>query len=347
MIKQETTINFSMTGLLKIVVVGLLLFFLYEVRDLILVLLTAIVIASFVESTNQYLLKRFRIPRSLSIGVIYVLLFLVLGGIFYLIIPVLIKESAMLVSTLSQYFPELVNGSGEFLKNLSGSNQLSQFSDSAQNLFSKISGSFLATLVDVFGGLVNFILIIVISFYLSIQERGIEKFLRIVTPAKHEIYIINLWERTQRKITLWVRGQMILGIIVGVITYIALAIAGVPYALIFALLTAVMELIPFGVFLAAIPAVAVGLTAGGFTKGLIVAIIFIALQQLENYILQPLVLRRSVGISPLIVIISVLAGAKLAGFWGVILAIPVAVAVLEYLSDVEEHKIHPKDVVSG
>ncbi len=343
MIKQETTINFSMAGLLKIVVVGLGLIVLYQLSDIILVLLTAIVIASFVESTNMYMLKRFRVPRSLSIGTIYILLFLVLAGTFYLIVPIFIKESLMLVSSLSQYFPGLAIGSGEIFKSIPNTtSEISQFANSTQQLLSKFSGGFFTTIVDVFGGIVNFILIIVISFYLSIQEKGIEKFLKIVVPIKHEAYVINLWERTQRKITLWIRGQMILGLIVGLITYIALVIAGVKYALIFALLTAIMELIPFGVLLAAIPAIAVGFTDGGLTKGLIVTAIFVVIQQAENYFLQPLVLRRSVGISPIIVIVSVLAGAKLAGFWGVILAIPVTVAVLEYLSDVEESKVHPR-----
>ena len=343
MIKQETTINFSMAGLLKIVVVGLGLIVLYQLKDIILVLLTAIVIASFVESTNRYMSKRFRFSRSLSIGIIYILLFLVLAGVFYLFVPILVKESLMLVSSLSQYFPNLVIGNGDIFKNIPNTtSEISQFANSAQQLLSKVSGGFFTTIVDVFGGILNFILIIVISFYLSIQEKGIEKFLKIVVPIKHEAYVINLWERTQRKITLWIRGQMILGLIVGLITYIALVIAGVKYALIFALLTAIMELIPFGVLLAAIPAIAVGFTDGGLTKGLIVTAIFVVIQQAENYFLQPLVLRRSVGISPIIVIVSVLAGAQLAGFWGVILAIPVTVAVLEYLGDVEESKVHPK-----
>lgn len=347
MVKQEMTIKFSTMGIIKVIVIGLIGFILFELRDLILVLLTSIVIASFVESSNQYLLRKFRFPRGLSVGLIYVFLFLVLAGVFYLFVPILIKESLLLISAFSQYFPELANSSSNVLQSISSGGQISQFTTSAQALLSKMSGGFITTLVDIFGGILNFILIIVISFYLSMQERGIEKFLRIVVPARHENYAIDLWERTQKKITLWIRGQMILGIIVGVITYIALAIAGVKYALIFALLTAVMELIPFGVFLAAIPAVAVGFTDGGITKGLIVTVIFVVIQQLESYFLQPLVLRRSVGISPLIVIVSVLAGAKLAGFWGIILAIPVAVLILEYVNDLEQDKVHPKEIVTG
>jgi predicted PurR-regulated permease PerM len=82
-----------------------------------------------------------------------------------------------------------------------------------------------------------------------------EKFLRIVTPDKSEAYVINLWQRTQRKIALWVKGQLILGLIVGVLIYLGLAILGVQYALVLAIAAAILELIPFGILLATVPAV--------------------------------------------------------------------------------------------
>lgn len=346
MAKQEISINFSSAGLLKIVVFGFLILFLAKIKTLILVILTAVVIASFVDSSSKYLL-RFKIPRTFGVLFIYIFLFLFLSGIFYLFVPVLIKEFLMLISSFSDNFPNIVKGSNELFKNISQFSQNINFIDSIQSFSYQVSSGFFSTLVSIFGGIMNFILIFVISFYLSIQEKGIERFLQVITPVKQESYIINLWLRTQKKISQWIRGQIILGLVIGTITFIALSILGIKYALLLSILTAVFELIPFGVLLTLIPAVSVAITDKGFIFGIIVAGVFVLIQQLENYLFQPLILKRSVGIPPIVVIISVVAGAYLAGFWGVILAIPVATAVLEYLSDVEEKKTQPRKIVSG
>jgi predicted PurR-regulated permease PerM len=167
--------------------------------------------------------------------------------------------------------------------------------------------------------------------------------LRIITPAKNEKYIIDLWNRTQRKIALWLKGQLILGLIVGVLIFIVLSIFGLPYALLLALATAVFELIPFGVTLAMVPATGIAYVEGGITLAALVLASYVVIQQIENYVLQPLVVKKIVGISPLVVILSVLIGFELAGFWGLILAVPVAVALLEYVDDLEKKRVAFED----
>ncbi|HSE57002.1 MAG TPA: AI-2E family transporter, partial [Candidatus Paceibacterota bacterium] len=178
----------------------------------------------------------------------------------------------------------------------------------------------------------------VMSFYLSVQERGIETFLRILTPVKYEKEVLSLWARTQLKIGLWFQGQLLLGLIVGAITFIVLALLGVQYSFLIAVITGLFELIPFGVILAAIPAILFGVIDSGLLFGLKIAIYYIIIQQIENYVLQPLIVKRVVGIPPLVVLVSFLVGISLAGFWGAILAMPVAVFVLEYISDIEKSK---------
>jgi predicted PurR-regulated permease PerM len=121
--------------------------------------------------------------------------------------------------------------------------------------------------------------------------------------------------------------------------YIGLLIIGVPNALVLALVAGFFELIPFGLILAIVPAVSFAYLHGGISLALIVCGFYLIVQQFENYFIQPLVVRRVIGISPLVVILSLLIGAKLAGFWGLVLAMPIAVALMEYLSDVEKKKI--------
>ncbi len=179
----------------------------------------------------------------------------------------------------------------------------------------------------------------VISFYLSVQEKGVEDFLRIVTPIKYEQYVLSLWKRTERKIALWVQGQMLLGLIIAVILFIGLSLLGVRYALLLAIIAGFTELIPYGLLLAFIPAIAVAFSDGSVKLAGYTLILYTAVQQIENYVIAPLITNKSVGISPLVVILSLFIGGTLLGFWGILLAIPVAVFLIEYFSDIEEEKV--------
>jgi predicted PurR-regulated permease PerM len=105
-----------------------------------------------------------------------------------------------------------------------------------------------------------------------------------------------------------------------------------------AIITGIAEIIPFGLAFATIPAVLFAIIGGGVLLGFKVLIFYIILQQVENYVLGPAIVKKVVGIPPLIVLVSFLIGITLAGFWGALLAMPIAVLVLEYLGDVEKSR---------
>jgi predicted PurR-regulated permease PerM len=172
-----------------------------------------------------------------------------------------------------------------------------------------------------------------------VQETGVEDFLRIVVPVSHQNHILSLWKRSQDKIGKWMQGQLVLAAIVGVLLYLGLLILGVPYALLLAVLAGVFELIPvFGQILAAIPAVAVAFSAGGVTEALLVGGLYLLVQQFEAHLIYPVVVKKVVGIPPLLVILSLLVGYKLIGFLGVLLSVPVAGAIQEIVSDLERSR---------
>jgi predicted PurR-regulated permease PerM len=158
-------------------------------------------------------------------------------------------------------------------------------------------------------------------------------------PAAHEEYAIDLWQRTERKIGLSMQGQLLMGVMMGMLTYLGLTIIGVKYSLVLGLLVVVAELIPFGLILATIPGVLFAYIDGGITIAAITGLMYLVLGQFETYLIYPLVVKKATGISPLVVIISLLVGAQLAGFWGVILAVPCAVCLLEFLDDLEKKKV--------
>ena len=171
-----------------------------------------------------------------------------------------------------------------------------------------------------------------------VQERGIENFLRIVLPIKHEEYVVNLWNRTRIKIGLWMKGQMLLGVLIAVLTYLVLAVLGIQYALLLAIIAGVMELIPYGILIALVPAVSFSYLSGGISNALMVLGAYLIIHQFEVYLFSPLVIKKVTGLSPLIIILAVLVGLELGGFWGLLLSIPGALLFMEIVNDIEKHK---------
>lgn len=338
---MDTNININITSgaIVKTILFLILFFLIYYLRDLMLVILTAVVIASAIEPAAAWFVKH-KIPRVMAVIIVYAVVGGSLVGMFFLMIPPILDEASGLLSTAPQYFDSVelwnpVGDSGALPSNFSIKEIITEFRDS----ISGVTGSLLQTISVIFGGALNFVLIIILSFYLAVQEYGIANFLKIITPVKHEEYIVGLWKRSQIKIGLWMQGQLLLALIIGVLVYLGLTILGVKYAFLLALLAAFAELIPlFGPILAAIPAVLIAFVDGGATLGLIVAGFYLIIQQFENHLIYPLVVKKVVGVPPLLVILALIVGAKLAGFLGIILSVPVAAAIMEFVHDVEENK---------
>ncbi|MCX6756012.1 MAG: AI-2E family transporter [Candidatus Nomurabacteria bacterium] len=341
-------ISISTSTFIRICVFGLLLLAASKLTDLILVVLTSIVIASFIEFSVDKL-KPYIKNRTLVVFLIYSISIAFLVYLFSVFVPVFVSEMSALVTQLGQYIPDnsilntfqtdTISGAHNVVNNISKNASLSDIIKSTQGLIGTFSGGFFDVAGFAFGSAFNLALIMVISFYLSVKEKGIENFLRIVIPDSHEEYAISLWSRTERKIGLWLQGQMLLGLIIGMLAYLSLTILGVNYSLVLAILTALLELIPLGIYIAMIPAVMFGFLSGGVSMAAMSFIIYFILHQFETYLIAPLIIKKVVGISPLVVILSVLIGFTLAGFWGVILAIPCAVCILEFLDDLEKKKI--------
>ncbi len=342
------TINISTSTLIRILVIGFVVLALIKLINIVLIVLTAIVIASFVEGALRKV-KRYIKNRTLAVFLIYVFTIVIFIGLASVFVPVFIQEMSLLVTSLGHYIPDnsifstfqpdTITGAKDVVKTISHNGSLADVIQSTQSLVSSLSGGFFDIFGQAFGGALNLTLIIVISFYLSIQERGVENFLRIIVPKDSEEYVVDLWRRTERKIGLWVQGQMLLGVIIGVLAYLGLTILGVKYSFVLALITGFCELVPFGIYIAVIPATVFSYLNGSITTSILTFCLYLILHQFENYLIYPLIIKKVIGISPLVVILSILIGATLVGFWGVILAIPCAVCLLEFLGDVEKKKI--------
>lgn len=320
-------------------------YILFTLRDILVLVLVAVVIASFVESGVRFF-ARFKIRREVSVLIIFAIVVLIILAIMYSFIPIIFRELSGVLSLLTKYLPSssttFTQGSlqdaSQFVSSFSGHTSLADVLSNIKTVASSLSAGVTNFIGNTFGGVIDLILVLVMAFYLSIQEKGIPTLLRLLTPAKDEAYIVGLWARAQYKIGLWFQGQLFLGLVMGVVTFIVLALFGVQYAFLIGVVTGIAELIPFGVVFAAIPAIIFSAIDGGLILAFKTLIYYVFAQQIENYVLSPLVARRVVGIPPLIVLLSFLIGITLAGFWGAVIAMPAAVFILEYIGDIEKKR---------
>ena len=343
-------ISISTGTILRFFLVLLSILLLWVLRDFVLIILTSIVIASFVEAGVPFFTKR-KIGRIIAVPTIYIASLAVLAGMFYVFAPLLITELYNFSVFFSEYLPdvkvlnyfnnEAFSGAKDIVSSLSGQKiTLSTLLDTSSAFVSNLSGGFVQTLSAAFGSIFNFIIIIVVSFYLAVEEKGIEKFMRIILPIKYENYAVDLWRRSRKKIGLWFKGQIFIGFLVAVLIYLALSLIGIPYALLLAILAGVLEFVPYGIIIALVPAISFSFISGGVSMAFIVSAVYIIVHQFEVYLFSPLIINKIVGLSPLVVILAVLVGFELGGFWGILLSVPIAVFLMELTSDIEK-KRHP------
>jgi len=327
--------HISTSTILRFFAVILGLVFVYVVRDILFSLFFAVIVASALEPSIDWL-KRRGITRILAVVLIYLAIGLLISFLVYLILPLLFEELRIATSSFSSLQREFLSG----LERAGGITFGSFFAENAEMLL-QLPQQYLKTLSSgifgvtshVFGGLFSLVLIAVFSFYLATQERGIESFLRMVTPLAHEAYMLDLWGRSQRKLGRWLRAQLLLGAVVGVFIFIGLTMLGVQQAFLFASVSAIFEIVPVvGPILAAVPAVGTAFLVSPLL-GISTVALYVIVQQVESHVIVPVVMKKAVGLSPLVVVIAILVGAKVGGIFGILLSVPITAVLAELVND--------------
>lgn len=351
-INQNNGLYVSSGTIVKIICIVILFFVAFYLRDLLLAVLGAVVVAAAIEPVTRWFIDK-KIPRVPAVLLIYLILALLFVAIFYFLIIPLMQDLATFLGSLSTYLGstdtlgavktssnQLLSG---FTQNFSFKEIVSQFNVLVTNL----SEGFWNSASFIFGGVLSLVIVIVLSFYLAVQDDGIGKFLRTVSPLKHRKYVAHLWSRSQQKIGLWMQGQLLLVIIIAVLVYLGLMLLGIQHALLLAVLAGIFELIPlFGPILAAVPAVATAFVGGGFSLALLIVGLYIIIQQFENQLIYPLVVKKVVGVPPIISIVAIVAGVQLAGFMGLILSVPVAAILMEFFNDLQRDQVLEEEALS-
>lgn len=333
-------------SIVKFFFVGVLLLLIYYISNIVLAVVASVILASAIEPAVVKL-QRYRIHRVLSVILVYLAIAIIIGVLLIFFIPIVANELIAFLQNIPQSlsFENLwgpVQSLGINVGQTSiapGTISMGDFIGGLQAFITGSSTGAFKTASFIFGGFLGLVLIIVLAFYFSVQEDGVADFLRIVTPIRHHNYIIDLWRRSQRKIGYWLQGQLILGVVVGVLVYLILMIVGIKHALLLALLAAVFEIIPvFGPIISSVPAILIAFADAGIGTGLLLIGLYIIIYQFESQLFYPLVVKKIVGISPIVVILALIIGAKLAGILGALIAVPLSAVLMEYVNDIDKHK---------
>lgn len=339
---KRTIIEISPRTLFWVIGIGILATLLFMVRDIAAVLIFAIIIVSALEPLLAYAEKK-KVPRLLSLIILYLLFFVFFAAFLYILLPIMLDELRDFSQNYPTYFGKIEEAAGTvtFLPGLSGNihELLAQLTEQIPSFTSLLSYA-----SSIFGGVASFIVVLVVSFYLSLSRGALDDFLRSILPPQFEAYIHGLWIRAQYKMGRWLQAQLLLSLIMGTIVGIGLGILGVKYAFLIAAVTSVLEIVPYvGPIVAGGIATLLALSQSP-VLGLWTLIFFVVAQQLENHILVPLLIKKLVGLNPVAIILAILIGAKLGGILGILLAVPVAAAVDEFYEDLSKRRlttVHP------
>lgn len=338
---EKLNIDIQTAAILKIIFLIIIFWVLYLLRDILMILLLAIMIASAVGPFATWLDKK-RFPRLLGVFLLYIVIFGLIFFLLSLVIPIVSGELSQLNAVVEQFVNTI---SGVLDKAQSTTNRYFDFLGEVQNLLEgssqylqALSQSVVGLVVDIFGGIFSFFAVIIISFYLSVMRRGIDTFIKSIVPEAYEDYVLNLWLKTEHKVGRWFQAQLLLALIVGLAVFIGLSLLDVRFALLLAILAMALELIPMvGPVVSAIPGVIIAFYQDP-ALGLWVLILYIVIQQLEGHVLVPIILGKSLGINPVTVIIALLVGFQLAGILGMIVAVPLATIITEIIDDFAQKK---------
>jgi predicted PurR-regulated permease PerM len=300
-----------------------LIWALYLIRDVIILLFMAIILMSALSPIVERL-EKFKIPKPLAIALVYLVTIGLIAGLISIGVTPLVEQT----NKLAENFPRTL---GQILP--------ANFIDIRviEQQVGNFTGNVVTATFTILGQIIAFISIGVLTFYLLLEHDRLEQTIALFSfgSDKQNTRIVR---RIEVKLGAWLRGQVILSLLIGISAFTALSILGVPYALPLAIIAGLMEVVPvIGPIISAIPAVLVAYLQSPILA-LFTAGAFFIIQQLENHIVVPQVMKKAVGLNPLIVILAVSIGGKLLGFVGALLAVPIAVVIQVVLEEILEEE---------
>ncbi|HQY29684.1 MAG TPA: AI-2E family transporter [Thermomicrobiales bacterium] len=310
-------------------------FILYKVQLVIVLVVLAVLFATIIERPVMAL-HRYRVPRPISILAVYVSIIgtIVLAGI--LVAPTIADEAESFRTDAPAQLRQLRddwNESSSPLLNGAGVNALNRLLTEIDDPSSPPQEVTVGIVTGVGGGVIGLLTVFVMAFYYLTEKAFLRRLiLNQVRPLSRD-RVNRIWGEVEAQVGRWLRGQLLLCLIIGSLSFVGYGLMGVRFWPLLGLWAGITEIIPIvGPWLGGIPAVAIAATQS-WDIALMVAIFVVLLQFLENSILVPRVMRGAVGLSPLTVFVAILAGTQYLGILGALLAIPISAAIQVILSE--------------
>lgn len=289
----------------------LLLKFLWLIKSIIFSLIIAFIISSAFKPIIRFLVN-LKIPRLLATIIVYILFIFFSVSLFYFIIPPLIIEFSNLIKNFPLYLNTIFPEKNIFDFNLF-LQQAGQITSSFFNLVKSIFSNFVALISTLF-----------FSFYFSLEENIIRKFINNFLPENKSLLVNKIIDKIEQRLNSWFWAEIILMTVVGALTYFGLTIIGLPYAFSLAVLAGLLEAVPnLGPVMSAVPAAIIGFAQSPFYFFVTIGLYFL-IQQAENNLIVPLIMKKTVNLNPLITLLALLIGGQIAGVTGILLSVPFA-----------------------
>lgn len=307
-----------------------------------LLLFLSVLLASALEPVVGTLRDRLPIGRGATILVVYLTFFVAVLVLAFIVVPAAIRQGEQIIASLPPFFEQARAWAAE-LRPAALARSITALIDSVASILKPPPPPDPDTVVEVGAAVaeavVSLATLLTIVFFWLVEHARLQRYALAFLPAERRAGARMAWNEVETRLGLWVRGQLILMGAIGVATGITYTILGLPGALLLGLIAAITEAIPIvGPLLGAIPAVLVAATVSP-ELAVLVAIIYVILQFLEGSVLVPLVMRNTVGISPLLVLLSLLIGAAVGGLVGAFLAVPAAASLEIMLSRLQAREV--------
>ncbi len=328
--ENKNLLDISWNTIFKISLAIICLSLLYSIRDIFALFLFAVAISILFNPAINFLQKR-KIPRFLGGILVYFSVIGFFALLVYLTIPVFKSEISQFSSSLPFYYGKL----SPFLKSLGFKTyqNINEFLSAINNTLQKMSVSVFNIISTIFGGLSSFAFVFATAFFISIEERAIEKTLVLVFPKKYEHHILNLWIEAENKISNWFLSKILCSLFVGFCSFLFLLIFDVKYPALLGLVAGFLDFFPYvGAFTAGL-LIFIVVAPVSILKSILVLIIFVLIQQVESNLISPFLVKKFMDVSPALVLIFLVVGVKLWGFWGALLAIPLFSVLFEFLKE--------------
>ncbi len=314
-----TKIEFSYRTILFALALLAGIWALIQIRDILFLLFVAFLLMTAIHPL-VVMLERIRIPRVVSILIVYIVVFGLFGVSLAGTIPLLVSQSTKLITDLPTFAARVLP-----YWNIDVSTLTKQIAPISENI--------VGVTVGIFSNIIATLTTLVFTFYFLLERPRAEQVLIPLVGESMTKKTVTVLRAIERRLGKWVRGELLLMFSIGVFSYIGLTVLRVDFALPLAIIAGVLEIVPtIGPIVSAIPAILVALTISPFLA-LIVAALYFIIQQTENNLLVPLVMKRTIGFSPLVTILSVMIGGRLAGVIGAILAIPLLLVLQILLNE--------------